>query len=447
MAALLDAVRRVQPNGFTLFDSCKRLPIGREPPPAVALAMAERLVEEYSSSWPVEVRAVVTASRLVKELTSDGLDSTFSARPALMAYVLDLVGDAHKGTGEQVFAAALNAAAIKLVQESSADTARLLHRMDAADRVVLRKLADGTLCSNAEPHGTVEDELVKRFPSEANVGKLAAALCEADWPPRLSAPCGKFVRSMVEAEGGLISCSYEGDRLVLLPAAHANLTFIADRELEIPDAAKDAAARAALQVLVNHGLGVVGKNRSLQVPRTLAGLLSIPPIVAVADALEAAGRLQAADRQRKQERMAAEQQHKQQHQDAAQQRKQKDAAQQRKQQDAAQQQQKPRPFKSPHVGKLVSLTASESLGWWLLTALRHLDAHVYFRVPHVLRNGLTASVVTAVVRAAATAILEHSDGRIEFAADDVLMFKGESHSVLPRVAKLLAEPSRSSVSQ
>lgn len=81
-------------------------------------------------------------------------------------------------------------------------------------------------------------------------------------------------------------------------------------------------------------------------------------------------------------------------------------------------------IKSTHVEKLPT---ARHLGWWLLTPLRLVDSHVYFQIPHVLRNGLTAAAVTAAVRAAATAIVEcsASAGRIILAEDDVLMFKSE----------------------
>ena len=63
-----------------------------------------------------------------------------------------------------------------------------------------------------------------------------------------------------------------------------------------------------------------------------------------------------------------------------------------------------------------------NLGWWLIKALRHLGAHVYFDTPYILRNGLTAATATAMTRAAADAIVAASGGKIVVQPDGSLAF-------------------------
>lgn len=228
MAALLDSVRRVPTNGFALWDSCHRLPLGREPPPAVALAMAQRIVAAYAVRWPASVRRLVTAERLVSELAARGKDTVFSARPALVAHVCSRIDDqgARAAKPEQALEKVLRAARTKLLQESSYDVSTLLLAMDDMDRFQLRQLADGKLTltlgvadacqwpagmpvdkagdlDGADSSVTVEALLEESFHSGVNVGSLVSSLCEATLPLRLLPPYGKLVRSLVASDGAV----------------------------------------------------------------------------------------------------------------------------------------------------------------------------------------------------------------------------------------------------
>jgi hypothetical protein len=248
MAALLDAVRKQPPNSFTLWDAATRLQLGLEPPPDAALAMAERIVTAYSSRWPADAHRVITARRLVEDLRADGVDALFSPRPALIAYVAGLMGDAQTGAAETVLEEAVRAAAVKLVQESSQDVARLLLTMRSEDRALLRRLADGQLLGlQAQPHGELRDELEAIFTSDVNVGRLIASLCERDWPPRLLPPYGRLLRSWIEPDGR-VAFAVDGDRIKLLPSTHANLVFINDLCAHFSPAAVSAASHAVLDL-------------------------------------------------------------------------------------------------------------------------------------------------------------------------------------------------------
>lgn len=396
MGALLDALRRVQSNGFTLWDACTRLPIGREPPPAVALEMAERLVREFSQAWPAEVREFVTAPRLIKVLQATGRDALFSPRPALMSRALAMMGDARLKTPNKVFDEAIAALALKLVEESAVDVARLLLTMDAEHRKTLRCLADGErengvpigapiMSAGASAQAFDDASLAEKleqslFPGQKRLSELAASLCEAEWPPRLLPPYGRLVRSWVERDGS-IAFAVERDRLVLEPTAAANLLFISDfsskqtrPDTQIPESAREAASSAVLKALLQNGIGCASSG-GLRVPCSHGELGSIPAVGAVVTALHEA----------EFEKTGG---------------------------------------KSPHATAL-AFTRKKLLGWWLLKALRHVGGHVYFDTPHVLRNGLTAVTATAAVRAAVAAIVNKSGGKILADGKGRLYFPGD----------------------
>lgn len=367
MAALLNAVRKHPPNSFTLWDAAARLQLGREPPRAAAVAMAERILASYLHRWPPEARRVITAERLVAELQGQGVDQVLSPRPALIAYVAGLVGDARSGSAEEVVVTAVRQAAEKVVMESSLDVTRLLLTTHDYERTVLRRIADGELHLPAQPAGTLCDQLEPLF-SSLNLARLVASLCESEWPLRLVPPYGTLLRSWIESDGRL-AFKADGYRLELLPSIHSNLVFINDLLGHIPRLAAEKASDAVLEVLVQHGLGIRdAAGGMLRAPRTASELRSIPAIAAVMYALDEAD------------------------------------------QDESQ-------MSSPHVQHLSS---QRLLGLWCLRGLRHVPEHAYFCSPHILRNGITAATVTAAVRAAAAAIVSKSDGVIHETQDGVL---------------------------
>lgn len=374
MAALLDAIRRTPPNGFALWTAATRLPLGRERSPNASQAMAELIVASASAKWPAQARAVITAQRLVAELTSRGHTSLFSSRPALIAYVVGLIGNAEGGSPDQILADALSDAKAKLVQELTFDVARLLLTMSQASRVNLRRLSDPTSdWAVRKSRGALPARLEMRFGSELNLSKLVETLCEAELPLRLMPPYGKLVKSWIDRDGS-IAFAVEGDRLALPPWVHAVLLFIGDHASSIPPSAQRAASTAVLGALVSAGLGIVDvAGGALRSPRSADEMLSIPGVAAVATALD----------------------------------------------DAELENQR-----SLHVLNVERFRQAR-LGWWLMTALRHVRAHVYFETPHMLRNGLTAATVTAMTRAAADAIVAKSGGGIVRMADGSLAFAGQ----------------------
>lgn len=354
--------------------------------------MAEYIVASRSTSWPEQVRTVITAQRLVDELASRGDAPLFNARPALIAYVAGHV-DAQEGTPDEVLADSLSAIAAKLVEESWHDVARMLLTMRSDNRVKLRKLAE-TQLGWVMP-GSLRDMFEACFPSEPKVGRLGrllASLCEADLPLRLLPPYGRLVRSWIETDGRL-AFAVQDNQLVLLPGIQRALSFMSDRAASIPYPARQAASAAVLKVLVNHGLGIRHDARGvLRAPCTRDEMLAIPAIAAMANALDLAELMKSG---------------------------------------------KP----SQHVQALFN--NESSLGWWLIKALRLMDAHVYFSTPHILRNhGLTAAMAAAMTRAAADAVVARTGGTIIKMNDCSLFFASRSYLAQPSTEWLGSKDSR-----
>jgi hypothetical protein len=115
MAALLDAIRRLPPNGFALWDAAAHVTLGREPSSTVALAIAERIVTAFAPTWPRHARTVITPQRIVSALASCGDTSVFSPRPALIAYVAGLVGGVQTEDPEEMLIQALRDPSVKLM--------------------------------------------------------------------------------------------------------------------------------------------------------------------------------------------------------------------------------------------------------------------------------------------------------------------------------------------
>jgi hypothetical protein len=178
MVSLLSAVRNSAPNGFALWDAVSHVSLGSEPPAPVALAMAKRILASYARwrSWPEDFAALLTPQRACDELARSTHGELTSPRPALVAYLAGLVGDARGGTPEAVLEDAVRAMLSKLKEESMRDTLTALIRMDRSSRRWLRALAEG---------GPPEAKLRERLLGQDRGWKLvkfSSQLCEAAEP-------------------------------------------------------------------------------------------------------------------------------------------------------------------------------------------------------------------------------------------------------------------------
>jgi hypothetical protein len=135
MVSLLTAVRGSAPNGFALWDAVCHVTLGREPRAPAALAMAERILEARARAhrWPPAFVALLTPRRACDELALGAHGELTSPRPALVAFLCGLVGDARGGAPEAVLERAVGAVLSKLESESVADTVTALTRVGGAE--------------------------------------------------------------------------------------------------------------------------------------------------------------------------------------------------------------------------------------------------------------------------------------------------------------------------
>ena len=94
MMTLLDIFRTTPVHSFVLFDAVAHVSLGQEPPPSVALAMAEELLVAYSANWihSPDLKAATTAQLILEALHRERHGYTTSQRPGLMALLLDTGG-------------------------------------------------------------------------------------------------------------------------------------------------------------------------------------------------------------------------------------------------------------------------------------------------------------------------------------------------------------------
>jgi hypothetical protein len=353
MVALLTAIRAARPSGFVLWDAIAHVSLGREPAPPAALAMAEGILAAYATKWPPAVARAITPRAVLAQLACSAHDQHTSPRPALVACLASLVGDARAAgsSPEGLLAAALRALLRKLREESVRDTAVALERMTVQQRRALRALAVLGLLPDARDEATAD---------------FVALLCEEGTPPQLLPPYGILLRSWVAADGSLSICS-GGSRLaepVMLNLA-ALLTF----QKQIPVATRMAASKAALDMLASNGVGVdqLGIAQGVRVPCTLEELSSIPAVKAIMRVLD----LEAMARGLSESPSSA---------------------------------QLSKALRAP-PGTIARAELIDTAGLAILLWIRHVEAHKFFVTDDLPRAGLSSAVVKEVVQAALEVIV------------------------------------------
>ena len=365
MVSLLTAIRAAHPNGFVLWDAISYVSLGRKPTQPVALAMAEGILGAYSSKWPSAVALEVTPQIVLAKLDCSAHDQFTSPRPALVACLATLMGDARgaDSSPERILDASVRALLRKLREESVRDTAVALERMPLQQRKTLRVLADQGLL----PHNC--DEAICDFIS---------LLCDTGPSPlMLLPPYGALLRSWVTYNGSL-AISSEGSRLA--ESVTQNLAAIFSFYKQIPSSTLAAASKSALEQLARNGVGVdqPGLDQGTRVPCTVEELRSIPAVKAILGLL---------DREAK-DRNASESH---------------SATQLSKVQESA-------------PDSALRLEFMKTAGLSVILWIRHVEAHVFFITDELPRAGLSSAVVQEVVEAALDVFVQ--DSSLGFSLND-----------------------------
>jgi hypothetical protein len=195
MMTLLGVFRTAPVNSFSLFDAIVHVPLGQEPPPPVAMAMAEQLLAAHSSSWirSPDLVAAITPQVILDSLRRELHGHTTSQRPGLMALLLDTVA-ACQGTPMERLRGAVSSLLDKLRLESEEDAATALAALPHDALLSLRRLAD--LGSTA----ALED-VSSLF--ERKLGTVVRLFLEDTSPAQLLPPYGALLRAWVTPHGTL----------------------------------------------------------------------------------------------------------------------------------------------------------------------------------------------------------------------------------------------------
>ena len=392
MVSLLFTIRRMQPNGFALWDAVAHVSVGREPSVPTALAMAARIVPAYGAAWPQTAKAFLTPQCFVSVLAVEAHSELTSPRPALVAYLAGLCGDAQLGTPSDVFERATLALMYKVAEESTRDTVLALTHMSRYDLLSLRALAVSNIplpSSSALPF------------TQQTFSTFAALLCEEGVPPHFLPPYGALFRSWITSSGELaVSFRVEDNNLDLAVHVRNNLKFLADNKAAFSDSTKRAASARVLASLVSNGIGTIarldGGRTVIRAPATPEEVSNVPAIAGVLTALEEHTHLVNSGRPSSSIQMLH----------------------------AALSSEQSSPLRASFMA---------DLGLRVLAWVRHFEAHVWLAASHVHRDGLSGAVVAEAVAAAVSSLQERHEGdTAAFTVDASGVLQHASASTRPR---------------
>ena len=362
VVALLTATRAA--DSLALWDAVTHVGLGREPAPPAALAMAEGTLAAYATMWPPAVARTVTPQAVLAQLACSAHDQRTSPRPALVACLAALMGDARTpgSSPEQLLAAAVRALLRKLRVESKHDAAVALERMTVQQRKALCALAVEGRFSHARDQATAD---------------LAALLCEASSPPRLLPPLGAFLKSWVAGDGSLSIFTEDSG---LEEAVKRNLQALLTFQRQFPAAARVAASKAALDKLASNGVGVdqPGPAQGVRAPCTLEELSLIPAVKATLRVLDLVAQARGASESPSSAQLS-------------------------------------KALRAP-PGALARAELTDYAGLHILQWIRHVEARRFFVSDDLLRAGLSSAVIKEVVQAALEVVVRDC-GALGFSLD------------------------------
>ncbi len=187
MVTLLNYIRVWPTNGFRLFDAARIISLGATPPLEISTRMADQIVSAYRSIFFKEsVRDSVTSEMILRLI--DMYPDLLTRRPAVVAFICQLMGDAGTGSIDNVMQIAAKAVASKIQDESEVDFACVLcsfaDRLDT--KLALRAFANGDAAAFA---------LLKQ---DVLFHKLLSPLCEPvsqTFLPPYAYLCNKLIDS------------------------------------------------------------------------------------------------------------------------------------------------------------------------------------------------------------------------------------------------------------
>jgi hypothetical protein len=298
MVSLLKAFASARPNGFTLWGAAAHLRVGQEPPPAQALAMAQRLHAAYAPTWPAAVMAHVTPQLMVSSLAYEAHAGLTSPRPALLAFLARRLRDYSGGAPPEALRKGLSEVLAKLRTESCSDAAVGLERMSLQDRQGLLSLAMHGVSPTAHPMSDIAELLSEDEGGAAALaeerGAAAAASAAAAAPAlrRLLPPYASLLRRWIRPDGWLC-VSVSSGNFSLVGRTVQSLVTLQENRACLRTAAVRSVSALVLDAFAERGIGVLGAvadtgQRALRPPATVSELVRVPAFSFLLAALEQA---------------------------------------------------------------------------------------------------------------------------------------------------------------
>jgi energy-coupling factor transporter ATP-binding protein EcfA2 len=272
---LLNCLRSLPPNGYSFWGAMTRVHLGATPAPEAAKNMAEAIIRARSAAWPEDLKKLITPDYVLMKLSSPIAGSAAAAadtaalslpqqkpraRPALVAFLAELVGLASAGVGvrknaDAVADAALGELRCKLEEEVSGDAAVALASLDESQRRTIYYIAAGRLSRQG---------LVRRLGKGPphRFTELLLTLCEPSNDPdaalALLPPYSALFATILDAEGTLL-VEWTGGRWKVNQELQDRLNFFGEYSDYIIKQRRSAAenvSAAVLQAMADDGFGI-----------------------------------------------------------------------------------------------------------------------------------------------------------------------------------------------
>ena len=279
MVTLLNALRNVPVNGYAMWDAMQRVQLGVTPSNATALAMAEQLVARRVGAWPANVVAEVTPSAIVRWLSSGGPHPYTSARPALVAFLANLLCAVEWNGAQSAFSVAQVKLIDKLHAEAAVDAAVALGQLSLSMRQYTACLVRGQLT------GSMLAEQFRPGVYLRSFSELVLLLCEpqsAGGPLQLLPPYGALFNALLSADSEQL-VSWRGSAWALDELVRDRLNFFFEHGAELRanhTSMVKKISEAVLLSFASDGIGLL-KSGIYRPPESMDELERVPAFAAI----------------------------------------------------------------------------------------------------------------------------------------------------------------------
>jgi hypothetical protein len=264
MISLLNTLRKAAPNGYTMWGVMARVHLGATPPPASVSAIAKAIIGSRAAKWPQAVAELVTPDYVVQLLTPAPDTARLTApRPALVAYMADMMGAAGVGSAHSVAAAAIRELQSKLMEETRMDSAVALAGLTLPQRIMIYSLAAGTMERSAI--------LVATKGHDYKFVELLDTLCQppssnGDGCVHLLAPYSALFGAILD-ENGTVLEEWIGKEWLPSELVRDRLKFFGEHTAKIMELAGGPISIAVMNRLAANRVGTLSSGGAAQVFR------------------------------------------------------------------------------------------------------------------------------------------------------------------------------------